>query len=481
MSEPLRKRLRHARGWWMWASAVCVGLVLILYLWQHAFRRWWWEPEVGGYPVAHWVEGLCSPDYQVRDRAEAVLGRSGSESVPGLIRILRYREPSWAHLWRRWAPRWALSNRERPSVEAMRACAARTVGGLGAAGGPASDALVEVLSDPSEPVSAAASEAQAALRKIGDPALAALGRGLRHGKAIARARVADLLCTTGNFSRSRLEQELGPLLEAALRDQDAMVRGRAVSAIGALGVFSSAVLGRLGILCGSQEVPEVRVAALSALGLAGSKANGQLAAVEHALGAAQPEVRLEASRAAWKLVEAGVNEHVVKRVLETLGALVREGGYRWQAALAVGEMGEAGAPLIPDLVRAMRDEMPHRPSRTPPVAAVALGRMGAPARPALLELIRDPEPWVRLSAGVALLGHGAGAAAAVPDLIRMLDEPENEARIVASQVLGSVGPAAAGALPRLNVLAQSQDEYVRSAATGAIGRIRIRSGGTAER
>src|SRR5437868_5090181 len=82
-------------------------------------------------------------------------------------------------------------------------------------------------------------------------------------------------------------------------------------------------------------------------------------------------------------------------------------------------------------------------------AADALGRLGTAARPAipqLLELLGDDDPLVRANASVAL---GRIGPAAVPGLIQSLNVSKIQTRRAAAQALAIAGAAAQTALPAL--------------------------------
>jgi HEAT repeat protein len=82
-------------------------------------------------------------------------------------------------------------------------------------------------------------------------------------------------------------------------------------------------------------------------------------------------------------------------------------------------------------------------------AADALGRIGPSAIPQLIELLKSPEPDVRLIAAQVLARMGSDAKDAVPHLIPLLKDRDERIRKAAARTLGRIGPDAAAAVPEL--------------------------------
>jgi peptidyl-prolyl cis-trans isomerase A (cyclophilin A) len=100
-------------------------------------------------------------------------------------------------------------------------------------------------------------------------------------------------------------------------------------------------------------------------------------------------------------------------------------------------------------------------------AARELGARGEAARgalPALLERLRDPESWVRLEAGRAVVRVGARKRD-VPDLVKRLDEPDHEVAQIVAEALAGVG---ASATPALLAALESDERVLRRNALLAI-------------
>ena len=136
----------------------------------------------------------------------------------------------------------------------------------------------------------------------------------------------------------------------------------------------------------------------------------------------------------------------------------------------LGRMGPAAAEAVPQLLKALEDEVWMVRSD----AAEALGKMGpeaAEAVPQLLKALED-EVWiVRQDAAKALSKMGPAAAEAVPQLLKLLEDKDWMVRYNSASVLGTMGPAAAEAVPQLLKLLEDEDEdeYVRRNAAEALG------------
>lgn len=131
----------------------------------------------------------------------------------------------------------------------------------------------------------------------------------------------------------------------------------------------------------------------------------------------------------------------------------------WQvrafAADALSKLGPAGAKHVPDLVRALKDEM----DQVRGAAAEALGKLGprsAEAVPHLLHTLKTSSlAKTRASAAFALHLIGMkGRKTAVPLLAEALTDLDPQVCISVAIALGQIGPDAAEALPLLRRLAR---------------------------
>ena len=115
------------------------------------------------------------------------------------------------------------------------------------------------------------------------------------------------------------------------------------------------------------------------------------------------------------------------------------------AAEALYHIAPRSPRVIGSLLAAMRDS----DATVQASVATALGTVGAPAIPGLIEATRDDHASVRAMAISILAGEGADAEAVVPAITRALGDSSEEVRLQAAQSLGATGHAAAAAGPAL--------------------------------
>lgn len=413
-----------------------------------------------GKPLRHWLKTLNSEDYRERNRAQTTLRAVGPEALPDLTRAIQARDSKLQDFCRGAIGRLFPARERGIPAARIREQAARLLGTMGPAASPALPLLVASLADTDPEVARAAGDS---LRNLGPPSVPLLVLELRSPHTIARLQAADLLGYREDFGDA-LGAAVGPLV-TALKDADEHVRAQTASTLGKIGSGNPIVPTALAAALSDPD-PAVRISSALALGRLGTDARPVL----HELGARLEDpvamVRVEAARALWRI------EAQPDRVVPTLVAAMRCRDAHWQAALALGEIGQPAQDAIPALLDALQTESVHRPSRTPASSALALGKMSPAAVPGLVELLRHGDPSVRIGAAMALAGHGQHAYPAVPGLLEMLDETDPEARVTASSALGAIGPAASDALPKLEAIAEQSIEYLRAAALEAISRIR---------
>lgn len=76
---------------------------------------------------------------------------------------------------------------------------------------------------------------------------------------------------------------------------------------------------------------------------------------------------------------------------------------------------------------------------------------------ALVDLLQDPDPVVRIHAGLVLASIGPLARPAVPALVRLLDSPLPGERKLAAMALGELGTVASDAAEALLRVSRSTD------------------------
>jgi HEAT repeat protein len=138
---------------------------------------------------------------------------------------------------------------------------------------------------------------------------------------------------------------------------------------------------------------------------------------------------------------------------------------RGRAGIALASVGEPAAVPLTEL---LRDPDP----RVRLLGAQTLWTLGPRAKavvPQLAEALKDESAPVRMNAAMALEAIGFPAAPAVPGLIALLRDPDWSVRQHAAQALGAIGPDARAAVPALTKAAK--DDFTRDAATRALQKI----------
>lgn len=138
------------------------------------------------------------------------------------------------------------------------------------------------------------------------------------------------------------------------------------------------------------------------------------------------------------------------------------------AVTALGQLDEAAAPAIPDLVGAVDDDVYDVHRR----ALETLENMGEPALPSFSKMLLSSDVSLVRFACEAIARQGDRADTQVPDLVALLSHQDPEVRLLAVKSLGQIGSAAQLAAPKLvELLAESQALTMRLAAVDALGSI----------
>ncbi len=177
-----------------------------------------------------------------------------------------------------------------------------------------------------------------------------------------------------------------------------------------------------------------------------------------------------------KLPGSPAGVHLEQALDLARGALVaglsdRNPKVRLASVDALETMGDAAAPTVPALVRALKD--PDRFVRW--AASRTLGKL-APRRPDLAVpvlagmLQPDEDLSVRLSAANTLSLFGPTAGAAVPALTRALGSRDSEVRVAALKSLESVGTDAVPALTAITGRLRDSNTQVRTEAARVLAR-----------
>ncbi|WP_165250401.1 HEAT repeat domain-containing protein [Paludisphaera soli] len=417
------------------------------------------------------VEGLASEDTVVRAQTAEALGTIGAaaeEAAPALVEAMG-------------------DENDRVRAEAVEA--------LGKIGAKAADvavpALVRALDDGDDAVAALAAEALGRMGPAAAPAAPALVAALGHLSPRVRHDAAEALGELGPAAAAD-RPEVREALEAAARDEDGGVRGRALHALGEIGDPSPAAR-RLILDAFDDEDPLVRSAAAATAGLWGDPYAAVVRGLLDLLDDPNDQVKVEAARVLPRLAGATpeVVEGLCRQLLEDDSDTVQA-----HAALALGKLGPEAAAAGEPLLRAARTgEVGVREQAMraiamiqPPeaVEAFAVGLKDASvevrtlasagwmnaeavppeAAPALVEALRDPESRVRANAAQAIAKLDAVPTDAVPLLVECAAEPNDALRLAAATALKSAPAEAVAEV--MEHLTEDPNPRVRLAAAGAI-------------
>jgi HEAT repeat protein len=151
-------------------------------------------------------------------------------------------------------------------------------------------------------------------------------------------------------------------------------------------------------------------------------------------------------------------EEIAQKAAKILKDEKVDASVRSSAAEALGNLGNAAAKYVPDILNILKDEKVDAYVRSS--AASALGNLGDAAAkyvPDIAKILKDEkvDASVRSSAAEALGNLGNAAAKYVPDILNILKDEKVDAyvRSSAASALGNLGNAAAKYVPDiLNIL-----------------------------
>ncbi|PSB17945.1 PBS lyase [Phormidesmis priestleyi ULC007] len=151
---------------------------------------------------------------------------------------------------------------------------------------------------------------------------------------------------------------------------------------------------------------------------------------------------------------------------------------RGSAAYGLGNLGDAAKPFIPDILNFIKDKKQDANVRVS--AAYGLGNLGDAAKPFIpdiLNFIKDKtQPaYVRGGAAEALGNLGDAAKPFIPDILNFIKDKKQPADVRgrAAYALGNLGDAAKPFIPDIAKILKdkSQDAYVRGSAASALGNL----------
>jgi HEAT repeat protein len=472
--------------------------------------------------VVGWVKRLKGDDLLAAQDAADALGRLGPKAaaaIPDLVGALERREV------------------RRPATEA-----------LAAIGPEAVLALLGALDSEDYHAKNAAAEA---LVRIGPKAVGPLIEVLRSPSPERRGRAADVLGRLGPAAEPAL-----PLLLERLADRRLEValdlldkpKGLLIIWVGGKSADCADAAGALAGI-GDKALPALVAASHDNGKLRWRDALTLLGDTREEFAAALPDLLKEKANPVVMLVCVGlhlprlidaVKEHDVKTrwlavrtlgrmepsapVIDALAAALADPDpeVRALAAQALWYSPDRGRPVIPALVKAVREPAPPdrdwpfpvqdlrgiAQRRTSEAVVVALRERGPAGEealvkeivPILADRLRDPEPRIRREALQGLASAGRLGSAAAPALVELLERegpefdtllaasclgpsllpalekvlksPNAEARVLAIEAIVDVGPDAHPAIPALVSALRDRDDGVRARAAQALGKFR---------
>ncbi|MCB9640330.1 MAG: HEAT repeat domain-containing protein [Myxococcales bacterium] len=293
---------------------------------------------------------VLDSEVDVRQEAAETLGKIGSKSSPAVPQLVKglQQNRDW------WKVRKAI-------IEAL--------GSIGSGAAEAIPSLVEMMQDKDDDVRKAA---LSAIRNIGPSAVQALSDALPASTWWAKAEILKMLNTFGVKAKAAL-----PALIALLSDNDEDVRRRAAIIIGKFGTEGSSAAPALQKILFDQKAPQVLwIVAMESLMKIGPDGN---AVLRKALD----------SNDWWlpKAISEAFGQSGADTALEAIPTLEyalqhKRWEVRWTVALVAGRMKAKAAPLIPALLKALRD----KETRVQVQAALSLGEMGKAAKSAITPL-----------------------------------------------------------------------------------------------
>ncbi len=262
----------------------------------------------------------------------------------------------------------------------------------------------------------------------------------------------ERLAEAASLALAAIGEPAVPLLRSLLSRQSRATR-RAIDTLGRIGPPAQSAVDELGALMGVPQ-DDIRRAALEALGRIGE---ASVPLLLKALG--MPQNR---SQAATALAQIGAPA-LLRLRNELLNTPDRS--YRSAAILTIGLMGEAAAPAVIDLRKALGS--PEKYDNREVLRA--LGRIGPAAAPALPEVapyLQSSSEELRQSAIRCMAGIGARG---IPYLGRALSHDTLDVREGAMAALQELGPQSAIALPQLERAYESGNATTRERVIAVLG------------
>jgi HEAT repeat protein len=332
-----------------------------------------------------------------------------------------------------------------------------TNGALNAQIDLAARALIPACDDPRDEVRIAAMEA--------------LGKLYESPRARGSAGRAPVTRPPTGSQASRASDTLS----RALQDTSPRVRAQALWSFARVGRISGAIVDPVMEMVESDSDQNVRIAAIDALSVGWPEDPRLYSLFLRRLKLVRDQD--EHARIGWAF------DRLDRPPLEALPALLEalsadDWILRNSIPVALGKLGAAAEPAVPDLARIARIELASDDGFCAAIEALRSIDPDSPESQALIEplatLLRDsPSNLQRQKAMFLLMGFGRSAQAAVGPLQDALKSTNPDVRQRSIFVLGFVGPAATRALADLELLFRDDpDENVRRSAQDAMRKIK---------
>jgi HEAT repeat protein len=449
------------------------------------------------------IEALESGNAPLKWRAAlaiGAIGESAEQAVPALVKALKAKDPK------------------------VRAYAANALGEIGPAAKNAAAALIELYVDDDQYVRRAVRDALRAIDAPQELTLPLVVQTLNEASPAEAAAAIQTFTELGaqivpNLCEALADKdacywaclaisEIGPEAKAAvphltkaLEHEDPEVRIAALIALGEIGEASAPALDKITQLLASDEIDGVRFAAAFALGTIG-EVEAAVPALTEALDSESEFLRVAG---AWALTRLSDEETplVDKAVEVIVGGLTSEDpnvrdlavramadesiprdvarpAYRKaldqiddpsQLEMIVDAVASIGKDALEPCILSLREKAPKRLYAIK--VLIKLGPTAAPAVPELIKALKDEDAEIRREAEFALGAIGAEAASATAALIEALADDDEEVRHAACYALGKIGPKAKAALPALEKNLKSDDKFLQFASIWAMLQIHV--------
>ena len=355
-----------------------IGLVMVLALLVMSRLAAYWlkpQPTYQGYSVSHWLKGLSSTNYLVREQAFEAVVQLGPDAALALAHTLRARHSRFRKVFLPLLRSQAWLRRDISTEVRLQTRAAKALVEIGPGAVPA---LFELFKDDEQTSYLAAA---GVLRAIGPAILPSVVERLKHPDRRIRGGAAQTIAKFGGEAKNAV-----PALLVALNEADPLLRSYVVSALAEIGAESKPAVPQLTKLL-KDDSYAVRDGAIRALGEIGPEAKTAVPALAYLLKDSDESIRCTAALALGKIGTAAMPAAPALRF--SLNDADR--GFARDAAAALAKIdphAEDAIALLTDFLGA--EDLVFRCR-----AAMALGEIGSAAKsamPALMRMLTNPPP-----------------------------------------------------------------------------------------